>query len=95
VKTKVDGKIVETGIFNPSITWIDKYSPMAVGLLKYYAKHGWDEAQNQNQNNVSRFNSYLTPHICLTGNVIPATRSHRVGQLMRVISPRCQSKRDL
>jgi len=32
-------------IFNPSITWIDKYSPMGVGLLKHYAKHGWDEAE--------------------------------------------------
>lgn len=31
--------------FNPSITWIEKYSPMGLGLLKYYAKHGWDEAK--------------------------------------------------
>jgi len=31
--------------FNPSITWIEKYSPMGIGLLKYYAKHGWDEAK--------------------------------------------------
>ena len=40
---KVEGK--EITRFNPSITWIEKYSPMGIGLLKYYAKHGWDEAK--------------------------------------------------
>jgi hypothetical protein len=31
--------------FNPSITWIAHHSPMGLGLLKFYAQHGWDEAQ--------------------------------------------------
>lgn len=44
-KQTVDGKEVEVTRFNPSITWIEKYSPMGIGLLKYYAKHGWDEAK--------------------------------------------------
>lgn len=42
---KVNEKEVEVTRFNPSITWIEKYSPMGIGLLKYYAKHGWDEAK--------------------------------------------------
>lgn len=44
-KQEVDGKEIEVTRFNPSITWIEKYSPMGIGLLKYYAKHGWDEAK--------------------------------------------------
>lgn len=44
-KQEIDGKTVEITKFNPSITWIEKYSPMGIGLLKYYAKHGWDEAK--------------------------------------------------
>jgi hypothetical protein len=45
----VDGAIypepVKRTVFNPSITWIDKYSPMGMGLLKFYANKGWDEAE--------------------------------------------------
>lgn len=44
-KQEIDGKEVEVTRFNPSITWVEKYSPMGIGLLKYYAKHGWDEAK--------------------------------------------------
>lgn len=44
-RVKVNGAWVDETKFNPSITWIEKYSPMGIGLLKYYAKHGWDEAK--------------------------------------------------
>ena len=54
-KTKEDGIIQITtlderwyekdGKFNPSITWIGHYSPMGIGLLRYYAEHGMDEAE--------------------------------------------------
>lgn len=44
LKETVDKKTVERTIYNPAITWIAKYSPMGVGLLKHYARLGWDEA---------------------------------------------------
>lgn len=54
-KTKEDGVTQITtlderwyekdGIFNPSITWIAKYTPMGYGLLKWYADKGMDEAE--------------------------------------------------
>lgn len=44
-KQQIGGKEIEVTKFNPSITWVEKYSPMGMGLLKYYAKHGWDDAE--------------------------------------------------
>jgi hypothetical protein len=45
IEVSENGKKVKKTIFNPSITWVDKYSPMGMGLLKFYANKGFDEAE--------------------------------------------------
>lgn len=42
-------RTLDTGetVYLPSVTWISKYTPVTEGLLRWYAREGWDGAMEQ------------------------------------------------
>lgn len=42
-------RTLETGetVYLPSVTWISKYTPVTEGLLRWYAREGWEGAMEQ------------------------------------------------